>query len=72
MKNMFFLVPTKDQDVVKIDDHKLPKKRTKIWVMTLMNVLGVFDNLKGMTNHSYNMSLILQAVFHSSPSRIRI
>jgi len=40
--------------------------------MTLMNVLGTFDNPKGMTNHSYNSSLILKAVFHSSPSQIQI
>ena len=42
------------------------KKEHKIWVMTLMNVLGAFDNLKGMTNHSYNPSLILKVIFHSS------
>jgi len=34
--------------------------------MTFMNIPGAFDNPKGIINHSYNPSLILKAVFHSS------
>ena len=30
-------------------------------------VLGILDNPKGMTTHSYRPSLVLKAVFHSSP-----
>jgi len=36
-----------------------------------MNVLGALDNPKGMTRH-HIISLILKAVFHSSPGQIRI
>jgi len=37
-----------------------------------MKVLGVLDSPKGITNHSYSPSLVLNAGFHSSPGRILI
>lgn len=37
-----------------------------------MKVLGAFVSPKGITSHSNSQSLVLKAVFHSSPTRSRI
>jgi len=37
-----------------------------------MKVLEVLDSLMGITNNSYNPSLVLNAVFHSSTGQILI
>ena len=37
-----------------------------------MNVLGALERPNGMTSHSYSPPFVLNAVFHSSPSLIRI
>ena len=37
-----------------------------------MKVIGALDSMNGITIHSYSPSLVLKAVFHSSPSRIWI
>ena len=37
-----------------------------------MKVLGALDSPNGITNHSYNPSLVLNAVFYSSTGRILI
>ena len=40
--------------------------------MRCMKVLGVLDKPKGVIGHSYNLYLLLKAIFHSSPSFILI
>lgn len=50
----------------------LPIKGRSTWFIILINVLGALVRPKGMTNHSYGPSFVLKAVFHSSPSRIRV
>ena len=37
-----------------------------------MKVLGALDNPNGITIHSYSPSLVVKAIFHSSPSQIWI
>jgi len=43
---MYFVSSAKDKNVVKIDNNKLAYKGLKIWVITLINVLGAFDRPK--------------------------
>jgi hypothetical protein len=50
----------------------LPMKDRKTSFINLMKVLGALINPKGMTIHSYKPNLVLNVVFHSSPSFIRI
>ena len=50
----------------------LPINGQKNWVITLVKVLRALDSLKGITNHSNNLFLVLNAVFHSYPDQILI
>jgi len=47
-------------------------KDLNTWFINLMNVQKVLVTLKGITNHSYNLYLVLNVVFHLSPSLILI
>jgi hypothetical protein len=47
-------------------------KGHKTFFLSLINMLDVFVNPNDMTNHSHNPSIILEDIFHSSPSRIWI
>ncbi|CAO2836271.1 unnamed protein product [Amaranthus hypochondriacus] len=49
-----------------------PKNGLSTSFISLMKVLGAPVNPNDITNHSYNPYLVLKAVFHSSPSLIRI
>ena len=72
MDHMFLLSLVVDQYIIKIDHYEFTDKRSKQLSITLMKVLGVLDSPKGITNYSYNPSLILNAVFHSFPDWILI
>jgi hypothetical protein len=50
----------------------LPLNARNTWFLKRINVLGAFVSQNGMTNHSYKPYLVLNAVFHSSPSFILI
>jgi len=50
----------------------LPKNSLKTWFINLIKVLGALVSPEGITRHSYEPYLILNAVFHSSPSLILI
>jgi hypothetical protein len=45
-------------------------KGHKTFFLSLINILDVFVNPNDMTNHSHNPSIILEDIFHSSPSII--
>lgn len=49
-----------------------PMNGCKAWFIILMKVLGVLERPKGITSHSKSIYLVLKAVLHSSPGRIRI
>ena len=50
----------------------LPRNLFNTSFMSCMKVFDTLVNPKGMTNHSYNPSLILETLFHSSPSLMQI
>ena len=72
MGDMIFEIFAKDKDIMKIDHNKYTNIGMKDKCMTRMKVLGASDKPIGMTNLSYKPNLVLKAVFHSSPSWMRI
>ena len=48
---------------------EIPMQGLTMWFINLMNILGAFDNPNGITIYSYNPSLVLNVVFHSSLGR---
>lgn len=44
----------------------------KTWCINRTKVPSTFERPSGMTSHSYKPSLVLKAIFYSSPGRIRI
>jgi len=45
------------KDIIIINHNEFICKGQKTWFISLVNVLGAFVNIKGMTNHSYSSSL---------------
>ena len=70
--HMLLLSSAVNQYIIKVYHYEFIDKWQNNWVITLMKVLGALDSPKCITNHSYSPSLVLNAVFHSSPSQILI
>jgi len=49
---MICLAGTVDKDIIKIDNHNMPKKGLNTWFINLMKVFGALDSPKGMTIYS--------------------
>jgi len=61
-----------NENVVEIEHDKLIDIRPKYLTISLIKVLEALDNPNGIINHSNRPPLFLKALFHSSPSLMRI
>ena len=70
--NIIFTISVIDKNIIKINNNKLSYERLQYLCHDLHECLGALVNPNNMTNHSYNQSLVLKDVFHSSLNLIRI
>ena len=61
-----------NQNVIEIYHDKVANKGLNTWFINLMKVPREFETPKGITNHSYKLPLVSNAVFRLSPSLIPI
>ena len=71
MLKVVFLGVAIDENVIKVDHKELSHVRTEDFCHKTHEGAWAFESPNGITSHSYNPSLVLKAVFHSSLGRIR-
>lgn len=57
---------------IEVYTQQLTDKSLNTCVMILIEVLGAFDNSKGMTNHSYKLSFVSKANANSVVTTLKI